>query len=153
MSNKWTKGGTKRRNKLSIDSTALEALAEELERLGGNLKAVMDDALQQAGETVAADTLEAMDRSNLPAKGKYSTGETEKSVIRESDVRVEWSGNIASVGLGFDKTKKGAGGFLITGTPRMQPDYALEQIFTRKTYQKKIMQDIQDVFEDAIGDL
>lgn len=141
------------RYKLSIDSSALEALAEELERLGGNLKSVMDDALQQAGETVAADTMEAMDRSNLPAKGKYSTGDTARTVIRESDVRVEWSGNIASVGLGFDKSKKGAGGFLITGTPRMQPDYALEQIFTRKTYQKQIMQDIQDVFNDAIGDL
>lgn len=141
------------RYKLYIDSSAFESLAETLDRLGGDLKSVVDDALQQAAETVAADTLEAVNASNLPARGRYSTGDTEKSVIRESDVRVEWSGNIASVGLGFDKSKKGAGGFLITGTPRMQPDYALEQIFARKTYQKKIMQDIQDVFMDAIGDL
>lgn len=150
---KWNKGGAKRRNRLSIDGSCFAELAETLDRLGGDLKAVTNDALQQAGETVAADTLAAIDNGNLPRGGKYSTGDTERSAIKESDVRVDWSGNIATIGLGFDKSKAGAGGFLITGTPRMRPDYALQAMYNRKTYQRKIVEDIQEIFNDAIDDL
>lgn len=141
------------RNQLKIEFSAFADYAETIDRLGGNLKDIVDDAMTQAAETVAADTLAAMASSNLPAKGKYSTGETEASVIRENEVKVEWSGNIAEVGLGFDKKKPGAGGFLITGTPRMQPDYALEDIFARKKYQRQIVDDMTEIFQDAVNDL
>lgn len=141
------------RNSLSIDFSAFENYAEQIERLGGNLKSVVNDALQQAAETVAADTIEAVQKPNLPAKGDYSGGDTEKSVIRESDVTVQWSGNVAEVGLGFDKSKAGAGGFLITGTPRMQPDYELQAIFGRKKYQRQLLEDMTEIFNDALEDL
>ena len=141
------------RNTLKISFDAFAEYAEKIEKLGGDLKAVVTDALQQAAETVGADTLEAVAPGNLPAQGKYSRGNTEASVVTESQVRVEWSGNVASVGLGFDKSKPGAGGFLITGTPRMRPDYKLQAIFGRKTYQRQIMEDIGEIFADALEDL
>lgn len=141
------------RNTLKINFDAFADLAERIEKLGGELKPIVTDALQQAAETVGADTLEAVAPGNLPARGRYSRGHTAESVITESQVRVEWSGNIATVGLGFDKSKPGAGGFLITGTPRMQPDQKLVDIFGRKKYQKEIQRDIMEIFEDALDDL
>ena len=142
-----------KRNQLSLDFQIFERYAEEIDKLGGNLKLVVNDAMQQAGETVAADTLDAVNASNLPAKGIYSRGATAASVIKESEIRVEWSGLIAEVGLGFDKTKPGAGGFLISGTPRMKPDYALEDIYARKKYQKQLIKDVFEIFMDAVDNL
>lgn len=142
-----------KRNQLSLDFQIFERYAEEIDKLGGNLKLVVNDAMQQAGETVAADTLDAVNASNLPAKGIYSRGATAASVIKENEIRVEWSGLIAEVGLGFDKTKPGAGGFLISGTPRMKPDYALEDIYARKKYQKQLIKDVFEIFMDAVDNL
>ena len=86
----------------------------------------------------------------LPATGKYSTGDTKKSI---AEPKVVWSGTVAEVGLGFDKTKPGAGGFLITGTPRMEPDRKLEKIYARKKYLKQINEDLSEVLENAIDEV
>ena len=56
------------------------------------------------------------------------------------------------MGVGFDYAKKGAGGFLISGTPRMRPDYELRKMYKQKTYMRKIQQDMIDVVEDYIVD-
>ena len=138
---------------LSMDFSVFEDFAEKIDRAGGDLKSVVDDAMQQVAETVQADTLEAVSAHNLPAKGKYSNGDTARSVIRESDVRVEWSGNIAEVGLGFDFSKPGAGGFLIHGTPKMAPDGALQDIFMRQKYKSQLIRDMMDIFMDALVDI
>lgn len=122
--------------------------AEEIDKLNGDLKKIMTDALEQAAETIETDTIEAVAKANLPATGKYSKGKTEQSIIRGS--RVEWSGSVAELPVGFDKSKPGAGGFLITGTPRMRPDYALEKIYVQKRYVNQIQKDITEVLEDEV---
>lgn len=142
-----------KRNQLSLDFQIFERYVEEIDKLGGSLRTVVGDAMQQAAETVAADTWDAIQKPNLPAKGMYSHGATSESVIRENEVKVEWSGTIAEVGIGFDKSKPGAGGFLISGTPRMAPDYALENIYARKKYQKQLIKDVFEIFMDAVDDL
>lgn len=146
--NKWNKGGSYSRKKFSIDYSAFSDYAEMLDNLGADLKEIFDDAMGQAAETVQDDVRAAMAANNLPAKGQYSQGDTEGSII--SDPKVEWSGNVGEIGLGFDKTKSGAGGFLITGTPYMRPDYALEKIFVNKKYQNTIVKDITQSLQDEI---
>ena len=151
---KWTKGGSlARKSVIQIDFGVFEELADQLENLGEDLKECFADAMEKEGKKVAEDTVKAVANVNLPAKGSYSTGETQKSIIMEP--KVEWSGSEAAIGLGFDKTKAGAGGFLITGTPRMQPDYALEKIFTQKKYErdmkKRIMEDLQKKIDKRLG--
>ncbi len=106
---------------------------------------VIDTGLTDAAKKVATDTIAALAPGNLPAKGKYRTGRTEESAIAESEIRVEWSGPIAEVGLGFDKSKPGAGGFLINGTPRMAPDRALQRIYARKTYSNELVKDMANL--------
>lgn len=136
-----------KRNTLHLDLKGFEELITKLESLGGDVKEVVTDALAQAAETIEEDTRDAMNPQNLPAHGIYSTGETKKSIAKPE---VSWSGNIAETGVGFDYGKQGAGGFLISGTPRMKPNAELEKIYVRKKYMKQIQSDMQDVVMDAI---
>lgn len=138
----------KRKSMISIDFSCFSSYAEELDKLGADLKAIFTDAMEQAAETVEWDVKDAMNRANLPAGGQYSTGKTAESII--SDAKVNWSGSIGEIGLGFDKTKPGAGGFLITGTPKMRPNAALEDIFGRKKYENKIIKQINQSLQDEL---
>lgn len=136
------------RTVLKLDTQGFTEYGEKLDALGAGLRSIFTDALEQAGETIGEDTLDAVAEGNLPAGGKYSTGETKAAVIQSP--RVEWEGTTGSIGVGFDFGKPGAGGFLITGTPRMRPDKALNQMYKGKRYMKKIQQDMADIFNDEI---
>ena len=138
----------KRKSMLSIDFSNFSDYAERLDELGADLKKVFADAMEQAAETVQEDTLEALSSAYLPADGIYSKGITKQQVI--TNAKVEWSGYVGEIGLGFDKSKPGAGGFLITGTPRMQPDYKLEDIYGRRKYENQIKKDIEEVLQAEI---
>ena len=137
-----------RKSMIYIDFSNFEQYAERLEQLGANLKEVFAEAMEEAAEKVQEDTLVAMDDANLPRGGKYSDGQTVESVI--DDVKVNWQGSVGEIPLGFDKTKAGAGGFLITGTPKMQPNKALEKIYGRKTYENQINKKIEQALQREI---
>lgn len=139
-----------RKNSILIDYSTFEEFAERLDELGADLQKVMTESMEQAAETVQWDTQDAVAAANLPATGNYSRGSTEDSIIK--DPRVEWSGAVGEIGLGFDKTEPGSGGWLITGTPKMQPDFALERIYAQKTYERKLMKEIREGLQDAIDD-
>ncbi len=141
----------KRKNFIQIDFNVFAEYAEKLDELDADLIEVFTDAMEQAGQTVADDTIEALSPANLPAQGKYSSGDTEASVIREPKVTA--SGMVLEMGLGFDKTKPGAGGWLITGTPKMQPDAELERIYGQKRYTRTIVEQIEETLQDAIDDI
>lgn len=136
------------RNVLKLDTSEFDAYAEKLDRLGADLKTIFTDALEKVGETIGKDTLDAMADSNLPAGGKYATGQTKSTVVKNP--KVEWSGMRGSIGVGFDFGKPGAGGYLITGTPRMRPDNELNKIYKRKKYMNDVKKDIMEVFNDEI---
>lgn len=138
----------KRKSMISIDFSNFNDYAEKLDNLGADLKKIFTDAMEQSAETVQFDTIDAMAKGNLPAGGKYSQGDTEASIIR--DAKVVWHGSLGEIGLGFDKTRPGAGGFLITGTPKMQPNRALEDIYGRKKYENQLKKDIEEVLQDEI---
>ena len=146
---KWNKGGKLARKQfLSLDYSAFDSYIERLRAIEADVDQVVADALENAAEKVQEDTIKAIEKSKLPAKGKYSQGDTENSVIR--DIKPTVTRNYVEVKLGFDKTKPGAGGFLITGTPRMQPDRALVNIFGSKKYETDITNEIQKELEKAI---
>lgn len=136
------------KNKAKVKLEGFKEMITVLDRLGGNLVGIAEDALSQAGETIGWDTLDAAQDPNMPAEGKYSTGRTEQAVL--TTPRVEVSGNLVEVGAGFDYTKDGAGGILITGTPKMKPNYELNKIFKGKRYMNNISNDIEAVVQDEI---
>ena len=138
-----------KRNTLRLDTSGFEELIVKLDSLNGNVKVAVTDALMQAAETVHDDTVDAMADEYLPHQGIYSQDDTIKTVVKPS---VEWSGTLAVAPVGFDYGEKGAGGFLISGTPRMQPNRKLEQIYTRKKYMRQLQEDMQEVVNDYIMD-
>lgn len=148
---KWNRGGSMGRNKgLSIDFSCFEDFADTLDQMGMDLKPIFTDVMEESGEAVGKDVKAAVQRPNLPALGKYQgpNKQTEESIIMNP--KVEWSGNLGEMGLGFDKTKPGAGGWLITGTPEMKPDYELEKIFARKKYASDLVKNIRAYLDDVI---
>lgn len=136
------------RNVLKLETKAFEEYGVKLDRLGADLKKIFTDALEQAGETIGEDTLDAVAEGNLPAGGHYSTGETKEAVI--TNPAVKWDGMIGSIGVGFDFGKTGAGSYLITGTPRMKPDKALKQMYKGKRYMREIQKSMIEIFNDEI---
>ena len=73
------------RTVLKLETKGFAQYGEKLDRLGADLKAIFTDALEQAGETIGEDTLDAITEGNLPAGGKYSTGDTGESKQMASD--------------------------------------------------------------------
>lgn len=137
------------KNLLKLDVSGFEEYIQKLEKLEADIKPIVSDALNQAGETITDDTFDAVSDSNLPRGGEYSTGKTRESIIKNP--RIKWSGTTAEIGVGFDFNKPGAGGYLITGTPRMAPDKALNKIYKSKKYMKDIQKDMIDIFQDEIS--
>ena len=123
-----------RKNSLSIDFSNFAEYAERLDELNADLKEIFQDAMEQAAETVEWDIMDALADANLPALGKYSQG------------------MLGEIPIGFDKTMPGAGGWLITGTPKMRPDYKLEDIFSRRSYERKIKKQIDGHLQEEIDE-
>lgn len=136
------------RNTLRLDTSGVERMLAELEAMGANVQQTVEEALTKAGAKISADTEAALAPGNFPARGVYSTGDTLASVIR--DATVEWEGTVGSIPVGFDFSKPGAGGYLITGTPRMQPDKELNRMYKQKKYMAEIEKMISDVVFEAM---
>lgn len=127
-----------KRKKSGFDFSALQKYGERLEELGGTdalkraAQAGLIAAKQEINKTVAA----AMSTSNLPAGGKYSTGETLESLDRS--MAVAWSGNIAYLPLGFNWADSGITSFLLLhGTPKMKPVAGLAEALSGKSARTK----------------
>ena len=129
----------------------LDRYIESLRELDADLKTVIGDAMEQAADDPTTDTIAAMNPSYMPAGGKYSTGDTEKTIIRNP--KAEWRGSVGSIGLGFDKEENGVGTLLISGTPRMQPNQKLAQIYTRKKTANEFYKVVIEAMENAIEEL
>ena len=139
----------KRKNFISIDFNQFNEYAERLEALNVSLKDTFTKVMEEQGKKVAQDTEDALANEHLPAKGKFSRNDrTKEAVIREP--KVEWSGTIAEMPLGFDHTKPNAGSWLITGTPKMNPDKALEKIYRKNAYEKNMIKAIAEELEKEV---
>ena len=135
-------------NFLSINFNQFSEYAEQLEKLEASIKDTFTKVMEEEGKKIAEDTIDALAPEHLPAHGKYSKGRTKAAVIREP--KVEWSGTVAEMGIGFDQTKPNAGSWLITGTPKMQPDKPLQKIYRSREYERKIVREIDKALQREI---
>lgn len=137
-----------KRATLNISTAGLEKLIVKLDELDGDVKKAVEKALDEAGKEITKDTLSAIDKSNLPRQGEYSRGTTKQSVVQNP--KVKWEGSTASIAVGFDYDKPGAGGLLITGTPKMRPDKPLNDMYKGKKYASNISKKMSKTVSDAI---
>lgn len=138
-------------NRMRLQLGGWEELLTKFEELGGDVEELVTEVLNDAGEDVGVRTKEAMARANLPAQGKYSQGDTERTVILNPQT-VWHGGAVAEINVGFDKTQNGAGTLLITGTPRMRPNAELEKLYVRKGYTKQLNRQISDTIAERIAE-
>ena len=129
------------KNKITFDLRNLSKTLNELTAIGADTRGITETVLLQAAEKVQADVKAALAPQYMPAGGRYSTGDTELSLI---EPHVEWHGSRCEAPIGFDKRKSGAGGFLITGTPKMRPNPKLYEIFEGRSYMNKVMKGVSD---------
>lgn len=132
-----------RRNRIGLTFKGFEELASKLDELQGDLKKVTEESLKVSHEVVTKRLKKAIRKNNLPQKGKYSTGLTEK--LLKTDADVEWEGTVARVKVGFDLSKSLTSIFLMYGSPRYDPVpgmksaiYGKASIKEREELQKKI---------------
>ena len=145
------------RNRVGLVANGLEEYMNKLEELGGAtaMKKGAEAALKASKQYVNPLIDNAMNK--LPAGGKYSTGDTKKSI--DDDMTVEWSGLTGEIKVGFDFSKSGMKsiylmyGTQLNGTPRMKPVTGLKAaIYGNKT--KKAIAELQgEALANAIKEI
>jgi hypothetical protein len=123
------------KNKISLQFKGFEEYAERLDKLGGDLKATTEKALQNSHDYITPKVRAAMNKH-------HRTGETEDSIA--GNAKVVWEGSVASIDIGFNLTEGGMPSiFLMYGTPRMKKDQALyDSIYGNRT--KKAIKELQE---------
>lgn len=155
MARRRSSGRGRGRNRIGLQFNGWEELAERIDELAGadGLKRAVETALTDSKAHVNQKLTEAMQPRKLPAKGKYSEGDTLRSL--DEDSPVTWEGMTAAVKIGFKIRENLTSIFLMYGTPRMKPDRALyTAIYGTKT--KKELKEIQAdavnrVLREALG--
>lgn len=125
------------RKKIGLQVKELDYYMAHLDELGKGdaMKRGVEAALKASKQYVNPLIESAM--VNLPAKGRYSTGNTKQSI--DEDMTVDWQGMTASIKVGFDFKKSGLKSiFLMYGTPKMPPVAGLKAAIYGTKTQKKI---------------
>lgn len=128
----------------------MERMIRELDNMGAEVQPIVEKVMTQTAQRIQTDTVKAIADANLPRGGKYrrEPSKTEASIVR--DLQVRWEGLSAWIPIGFDFSVPGAGGYLITGTPKMAPDRELERMYKQKRYMTQIQKDMERVLLDYL---
>ena len=136
------------RKKIGLQGDLFFDYMAKLDEIGGTKAMVkgVENALIESKKYVNPLIEKAMRKSNLPAKGKYSTGNTLESLDYTYQMEV-FSGYIYGIKIGFDLDESGLKSiFLMYGTPRMKPVSGLKAAI----YGNKTQKEITAIQVDAI---
>lgn len=139
------------KNKMTLSFDGMEEMINALEKKQADLVRMTETALEKSGALVAGNIEKVFIKSKMPAKGKYATGQTKRSILHKFDTK--WEGSVASVDIGFDMSSgRMVSIFLIYGTPKMKPVAGLKSaIYGTKT--KKQVQELQkEIFSKMLGE-
>lgn len=133
----------KKGKKFSLEFDGLKEMIEQFNDLGADIIPVATKALEATHSYITPKIHEKVQKSNLPAKGKYSTGQSESQILDEANI--EWDGYVGAVDVGFSLDETITPIFLIRGAPNMNPVDGLKNaIYGAKTKEEiaKIQQEI-----------
>ena len=140
------------RNRIGLQFQGWEEYMSKLDQLGGSnaMKKGVEEALIESKKHV--NPLIEKSMGKLPARGKYSTGETKDSIDDTTDV--VWSGMTGEIKVGFDFSKSGLKSiFLMYGTPRMKPVSGLKSAIYGSKTKKEIAEIQEKVLIDTINEI
>lgn len=135
------------KNKIGLQFNGWKELIAGIDKVAGEsgLKQATEDALKASKQYVDNKVDSVMVKGNMPARGRYWTGETKKSLNK--DMTVKWQGFTGEIEIGFDLEKSGfVSIYLMYGTPRMSKVDALYDAF----YGKKTKAEIRKIQKEAI---
>ena len=136
---------------LGLDFSDLDAWAKEIVAWGGKVKPTAEKALRETHRIVTDHIQAVMSPSNMPAKGKYWTGDTLEHLRRNAEI--EWDGDVGSVGVGFEIKEGGITSiFLMYGTPRHKPPMKKARGLYDAIYGKKVREEIADAQATAFAE-
>ena len=140
------------KNKTYLEFEGFEEAISRLTKLEGDVKGTTEKALKETHKIITKKAEESAQKSNLPAKGKYSKGDTLRSLYR--DGKVEWVGTLASVETGFSIRKGGLPSiFMIHGTPRYMKDQKMYNAFWSNSTKNEVLKKQEEIFYEEIRKL
>lgn len=136
-------------NKCYLEFDGFDEAIARLTKLEGNVKGTAEKALKESHKNITQKAEEAIQKPNLPQKGKYSKGDTLESLYKEP--KVEWEGTLASVKTGFSISNGGlASIFMIYGTPRHMKSQKMYNAFWGKKTLDEVKKIQEDIFYEEI---
>lgn len=137
-----------KKNRFGIQFEGFDDMTKKLRELEGDLKKVSEKALKESHAYVTPKIEKAIRKSKLPAKGKYSKGDTAKSIVKDNDVK--WQSQIGSIKVGFNLKENLTSIFLMYGTPRMKPVSGLKNSIYGSKVQREIKALQKEIFAEEI---
>lgn len=134
---------------LKLEFTGFDEMLKKLNQLNADTKSIAEAALVKTFDIVTEKAEQAVQPANLPAKGEFSTGGSEKSLV--TTPRITWSGTQGSVKVGFNIKKGGLPTiFMMYGTPRYMKNQKMYDAFFGTQTQGEIAVAQKEVFEQAL---
>ncbi len=135
------------KNKIGLQFTGWKEMLSGIEKAAGEagLKQAVEAGLKATKDYVNKNADAAMSKGNMPARGKYWTGRTKKSLDKNYDV--DWVGYTGTINVGYNLEESGLTSiYLMHGTPRMPPVPGLNDAF----YGKKTKSEIKKIQKEAL---
>lgn len=138
---------------LGLDFHDMEQMQKRFQKIGADIKPAAERALKKSHNFVTKRLEQHTTKPFMPAGGKFSEGETKKSIVHND--KVYWIGSNAYIPIGYDVSKTINSIFLMYGTPKMKPNKEMyKDIFGRDT--RRMIREIQeetmfDVLEELKG--
>ena len=137
------------KNKIGLQFDGLEDIIDKLEKAGADAKEAVDESLKASKNYVTSSLKRDTNNANLPAKGKYSTGELAESI--DTDTSVKWNGLTAEVNIGYDFKKSGLTSIMVLyGTPKMKKSQKLYNDIYGSATTKKLAEIQQETLNDIV---
>lgn len=128
--------------KLKVEFSGFDAVLEKLKKLEGDVVKTTEKALVETHRIVTEETKPAIARHKRSGRTGQSLVDTPK---------VKWSGQTASVGVGFSIKDGGLPSiFLMYGTPRMKKDQKLYNAIFGSASRKKIHEAQERIFYEEV---
>lgn len=115
-------------SKMKLEFDGFSEIVKRFEKLDADIKPVVEKALTETHRIVTEKADFAVQKPNLPAGGKYSSGATARSLVTQPEI--SWKGTTASVFVGFDISHGGLPSvFMMYGTPSWMKNQLLYDAF------------------------
>ena len=134
---------------LNMDFGGFNEILKRIDDLDGSVKKITEEAERAAFKVITRKAEDAIQKPNLPRQGRYSSGRSERSLVR--DAKITWNGDEASVSVGFNIRKGGLPTiFMIYGTPRYMKSQVLYDAFYGEQTEQEVYNAVKDAMEQGI---